>query len=94
VNTKHINMTNRSRTDETIIHFPGGSVQVTRRTDGQGYWAHISRDRHANTGEPSAIVTNVRVDCEGMNTNDANAGDMARADFYHVAVCITPGGQS
>lgn len=90
--TKHINLSNRSKADEIILHFPGGSVSVARRLDGGGYWAHISRDRHSHTGEPDAIVTNVRVDCAGMNTNDANVGDMARPDFYHVAVCIKEGG--
>jgi hypothetical protein len=94
--TKHIYLgtINHSKIDEVVVHFPGGSASVVLRSDGQGTWAHIARDRRKNTGEPDAKVTAARVDCEGKHVNQGALGDLDAPDFYHVALCIVPGVQS
>lgn len=38
-----------------IIKFPGGVVEVARCSDGS-YWAHLSRDQHAENADDFAVV--------------------------------------
>lgn len=88
---KRISFSERSGYDELFIDFPGGSVSVARRPDGQGWWAHITRDRRANTGEPDAVVTDARIDGEHDYLR-GRVTDIAVPGLYHIAVCIKPGG--
>lgn len=80
----------RSSHMEMRIEFPGGSVAVTRRSDGEGYWAHVTRDRapYENAPYGYGTVTDSRIDREGVGVNETNRGDLVAADVYHVALCI------
>jgi hypothetical protein len=74
-----------------IIRFPGGHVEVTRCSDGRGYWAHLSINpprRAIPRDDPAGLVTESRVDFH----QDAARRDIpeltAAADVEHIALRI------
>jgi hypothetical protein len=65
-----------------IIRFPGGHVEVTRCSDGRGYWAHLSINpprRAIPRDDPAGLVTESRVDFPELT---------AAADVEHIALRI------
>lgn len=86
-NVKKLSLTDSSKSDEVTVYFPGGSISVGRRSDGEGYWAHINVDRELNE-TPNGTVTAGRIDCKSKSINAQNLGDLLAPDFYHVAVCV------
>ena len=77
---------------EHIIEFPGGSIAVTRTTDGE-YWAHVAVNRgqvieesHGRDGARAAVV-DARVDY--VAEADRPIGTIPEMDqIYHLAVRI------
>ena len=75
----------------TIIHFPGGSFELSRTSDGD-YWAHIALDHpgHMGIDEPyNARVVDARLDLKEGYVSDALDAELRGANFQHVAVRIS-----
>ena len=85
--TKQITLNDRSRTDEIIINFPGGSVAVTRRPDGAGYWAHVSSDKGRFAGE-SVEVTDAHIRATNGSESKPQAPCLMNPDFRSLAMCF------
>ena len=77
---------------EVRIAFPGGDVTVARTTAGD-YWVHVrvNKDDDVIADEDLVVghVTDGRFDIEGMSVTDADTGDLAHPDLYHLAVRVT-----
>lgn len=77
---------------EVWIHFPGGSIGVSRTTDNE-YWAHmtVNSAKEVSNGYAKEIgqATDQRIDCTGIHVNDADLGSLTRDDLYHMAMKIT-----
>lgn len=78
----------------TIVGFPGGSVEISRTTDGE-YWVHVAT--HQNTPEdmPGRIV-DARVDADRRYcdaTNRAIRDEIAKGGVNHIAFRVSSGGK-
>jgi hypothetical protein len=74
-----------------IIKFPGGHVEVTRASNGGGYWAHLSINppRRAIPGDdPAGMVTESRVDFHERSARRDIPELTAAAELEHVALRI------
>lgn len=92
--TKHvyIGFSNRSLVQDIVVHFPGGTVEVGRAGDDRGWWAHIARDRHANTGDPDAVIVERRIDYEDSPSQSSSDARLTwRKDAYHITARIKEG---
>lgn len=73
---------------EFYAHFPGGTIGITRCSNGD-YWAHIDvmddKDDFS-TREAKAVISEARIDCHDKPATEMNVGDLARPDCYHIAV--------
>lgn len=78
--------------EEFRIVFPGGHASVVRCTDGS-YWVHAFADHKDHPGmcpgefRPAHLV-NARLDLLTKHSVEADLGDFANPDTYHVAVNI------
>ena len=73
----------------TIILFPGGSVEISRCTNGS-YWIHVATDIGV-PGGPKAAISEARIDATGRYceaTNAALAEEIARGAVNHIAFLI------
>lgn len=82
------------------VSFPFGEVEIVRATDGEGadYWVHVyvNNPRNANycpdedAGQFSAagVIKDARLDQADKAARDADVGDFARPELYHLAVRI------
>jgi hypothetical protein len=75
------------------VSFPGGEVDITRLTDGSGYWVHVI----ANNPERSdlvpdefvpAAITDARLHMLTKHSSEADLGDFANPGLYDVALLI------
>jgi len=67
----------------TIIHFPGGDLEIARTTEGK-YWVHVAVTA-------TGTVENCRIDCLGRYNDEANttlAKEIKRGDVEHIAFLI------
>lgn len=78
---------------EVRLHFPGGSVSVTRCSDGM-YWIHANLLDVKNPDDGNMVqmgrVIDARIDCDGMQTNEGNIGDLKNPKLQHFAIKIQP----
>lgn len=77
----------------TIITFPGGSVEISRTTEGE-YWVHVATQKHTPS-DPDAKITKARVDAQGRYLDQLNVAlddEVARGDINHIAFRVTPCG--
>lgn len=81
------------------IVFPGGEVEVTRASDGEGadYWCHVKinhpKDSDVLLGEAErAHVTDARIDLKNKSVDWRDAGELRNPELYHLAVRVTRGG--
>ena len=71
----------------TIIHFPGGHVEISRTSD-DDYWVHFSLN-HPGSLEPPSEVIDARIDTNsGRYTSDAIKAELRAVDFQHVALRV------
>ena len=78
--------------EEFYVHFPGGQIGIARCSDNT-YWAHITTDDTAPSGEniqQQSNMVDARIDSRGLHASEMDIGDMARPDCYHVAVKFEP----
>ncbi len=74
----------------TIIHFPGGSVEISRTTEGD-YWAHVAVDpkEEALNGDTYGEVIDARVDLGGPHyISDGLERELKSSRFRHFAMRI------
>lgn len=76
------------KTSAEYINFPGGYVEVTKCSDGS-HWAHICLDTERYTDRPAGRITDWRMDCDGVNSCEVKANDLASPNLHHVALKIT-----
>jgi len=75
------------------VMFPGGDVDIVRTTDGE-YWVHVRRNRPEDViagGGKVGHITDARLDILGMHSAEANTGDFANPNLYHLAVRVGTG---
>ena len=73
---------------EVYINFPGGSIGVSRCSDG-AYWAHINAEEHDDDfNKVTTDIVAARIDSKQVHASEMNIGDLARKDCYHIAVKI------
>lgn len=73
-----------------IIQFPGGSVEVSRHSEG-GYWIHIARQpkRKAWEGEPAGRIIESRIDYEEQARGAVRLEDLPDGELIeHIAARI------
>lgn len=77
--------------EEFRVAFPGGSISVTRTTDGD-YWAHVVVNHPGATfhdpDSPSGSIADGRVDVLGKHASESSAGDLGNPQAYHAAIRI------
>lgn len=73
----------------TIVLFPGGSVEISRCTNGS-YWIHVATDIGV-PGGPKAAISEARIDATGRYcdaTNAALASELELGGVNHIAFLI------
>ncbi|RRJ97835.1 hypothetical protein Ga0100231_005085 [Opitutaceae bacterium TAV4] len=77
------------------IVFPGGHIEVTRATDEDrpAYWVHVYVNRpeaggHIPGETETARFVDARLDQNDKHSAEANLGDFARPQLYHVALRV------
>ena len=84
----------RPEHDEFRVVFPGGSVSVTRTTDGD-YWVHTQVDhpesthRYNGDGLQDGFIVDGRVDVLDKHASETSCGDLDNHKAYHVAVRVS-----
>jgi hypothetical protein len=77
---------------EVRITFPGGDVTVARTTNND-YWVHVRVNTDTDdtwvAGEAVGHITDARLDSTNRHTSEANVGDFADPNLYHLAVRVT-----
>ena len=74
----------------TIIHFPGGSVEISRTSEGD-YWAHVAVDSEgeAPVGDTYGEAIDARVDIEGpLYVSKELYEELKSSRFRHFAMRI------
>lgn len=80
--------------DHVRIAFPGGDVEVVRVTNGENpdYWVHVrvSKPQSPNDDpeDDHAEIVDARLDIHSKGTTEADRGDFAHPDLYHVALRV------
>lgn len=72
----------------TIVLFPGGSVEISRCTDGT-YWVHVATKREH--GQPNGRIVNARIDAAQRYCDESNAmlrAEIEKGDVKHIAFLI------
>lgn len=79
----------------TIVGFPGGSVEISRTTEGE-YWVHVATHQHTPEDMPARIV-GARVDADRRYcdaTNRTLHAEIAKGGVNHIAFRVAPGGKT
>lgn len=80
----------RPEPPEIVLHFPGGHVSVMRCSDSE-YWAHLSLERvdeESGNRYLAGTLIDSRIDCKAQSTSQADRGDLARPDLFHLALKV------
>jgi hypothetical protein len=86
--------TKQAEPPEVNLHFPGGHIGVARCSDGT-YWAHFCLEgQNKDDGSYDMIfkgkLIGLRIDNKDRPISEMNCGDLAKKDFYHLAIKIQP----
>ncbi len=76
----------------TIVTFPGGSVEISRTTDG-AYWVHLAV-KGMEGYVPEATIIDARIDPAGRYADEANKvlrDQIGMGDVKHIAFLVQPG---
>jgi len=74
----------------TIIKFPGGSVEVTRTTDGD-YWVHVAVSQDFPS-DPVARIVDARLDAKARYADEINEmlkSEVMLGDVEHIAFLVS-----
>lgn len=74
------------------IHFPCGSIELSRLDNGE-YWVHLCLEDDSDdygSKEIKSTVSDARIDLKHKHAGQEDIGDLNNPDMYHFAIKCKP----